>query len=403
MEVFLAKTTVRGDDMKSKLLVFSLSAMLILSACGGKPGGTGTASGKGIPAMPEVKTAAAGNSATQAAYREAYAPVLDEFYKFAAGSSDGDKIAEGALGVEEAIGELRGDAALKMIGYTIQDISGDGIPELLIGRPETQEDASSGGNEIFAVYTCREGKPLGVFEGWRRNNFRYMGQGRFYNEGANGAMYGIFATYTIAQDGSSLLCNDYYFTHEKGQDMSEVAYFHNTSGQWDTKVSEELKTTGDQFWQMADNLVKQTKTVPLTPLTKYKSANTKAAGSASVMQPQVRAQWAKDALSGYASYDSFIADQGEYAVKVLFSVSRNVKDFKVLALTPQMQNDTLTYSVRELYTLKSLTPERPLVATMVFYGDTPNNGISYVDANGQVRRFALGQSGMDGSLYLNEF
>ena len=67
-------------------------------------------------------------------------------------------------------------------------------------------------------------------------------QGRFYNEGANGAMYGIFATYTIAQDGSSLLCNDYYFTHEKGQDMSEVAYFHNTSGQWDTKVSEELKT-----------------------------------------------------------------------------------------------------------------------------------------------------------------
>ena len=68
-----------------------------------------------------------------------------------------------------------------------------------------------------------------------------------------------------------------------------------------------------------------------------------------------------------------------------------------------MQNDTLTYSARELYTLTSLTPERPLVVTMVFYGDTPNNGISYVDANGQVRRFALGQSGMDGSLYLNEF
>lgn len=388
--------------MTSKLLVFSLSAMLILSACGGKSGGTETAAGKGIPAMPEVKTAAAGKSDSQADYREAYAPVLDEFYKFVDGSSNGEKITEGAIGVEEVIGSVRGKASLNRIGYAIQDISGDGIPELLIGRTETRKDALGEGNDIFAVYACRGGKPLGVLEGWGRNNFRYMGQGRFYYEGSNGAMYSIFAVYTLAQDGSSLLCSDYYFTHEKRPGVSEVAYFHNTSGQWVPKASEELKITGEQFWQIADKLAKQTKKVSLTPLIKYKSSDT-TVQSADVIEPQVRAQWAKDALSGYASYESFIANQGEYAVKVLFSSSGNVRDFKVLDLTPQMKNDSLTYSVKELYTLKTLTPERPLVVTMVFYGDIPNNGISYVDAKGKVRRFALGQSGNDGSLYLSEF
>ena len=392
--------------MKSKLLVLSLSAMLILSACGGqtgdKSGGSGTKAGKGIPAMPAVKTAAAGNSDSQAAYKAAYAPVVDRFYKFAEGASDGDDLGEGEVGVREALAQTRGGEALKMIGYTIQDISGDGVPELLIGRTEADKTNPGEGNEIFAVYTCRDGKPVGVFEGWRRNNFRYMGQGRFYNEGSAGAMFVIFATYTLARDGSSLQCNDYYFMHEKGKGGPEAGYYHNTTGQWDSKETEELKITDDQFWQIGEKFSKQTKKVDLTPLAKYKSANAPA-GNGAMKQPQVRAQWAKDALADYAAHDSFVAGQGEYAVKVLFASSHAVRDFKVLALTPQTKGNGLTFSARELHTQATLSPERPLVVTMVFFGDLPNNGISYVDASGKVRKFALGQSGNDGSLYLDEF
>ena len=83
----------------------------------------------------------------------------------------------------------------------------------------------------------------------------------------------------------------------------------------------------------------------------------------------------------------------------------SVKNFKVLALTCEGVDEegVMKFAVRELYTLKKLTPKRPLVVTMVFYGDLPNNGISYVDAKGITQRFAVGLSGEDGSLQLVKF
>lgn len=43
------------------------------------------------------------------------------------------------------------------------------------------------------------------------------------------------------------------------------------------------------------------------------------------------------------------------------------------------------------------------VAGLEFPGDMPSNGISYVDADGVTRNFAVDMSGMDGSLFLWEF
>ena len=44
-----------------------------------------------------------------------------------------------------------------------------------------------------------------------------------------------------------------------------------------------------------------------------------------------------------------------------------------------------------------------LLDGMVFHGDTPGYGISYTDGNGRTRRFYIGMSGDDGSLFLGEF
>lgn len=51
---------------------------------------------------------------------------------------------------------------------------------------------------------------------------------------------------------------------------------------------------------------------------------------------------------------------------------------------------------------KESTPERPLEASLVFLGDIPNNGISFTDADGNVKYCAVDMSGMDGSLILWE-
>lgn len=118
----------------------------------------------------------------------------------------------------------------------------------------------------------------------------------------------------------------------------------------------------------------------------------------------VQARWAEDALSDYGEYDEFMAETSEYQARVLFSTQDEVRDFRVLRLVPDLDEEgNMTFSETELYYAGRLTAERPLVLGMVFHGDTPGYGISYTDGNGRTRRFYIGMSGDDGSLFLGEF
>lgn len=116
----------------------------------------------------------------------------------------------------------------------------------------------------------------------------------------------------------------------------------------------------------------------------------------------VRVQEAEGAPAGFSGHDTFIADTTEPQVKVLFSTEKGARDFKVLALTLEDAGERITFSAKELYALDKLTPERPLVVGLTFYGSTPHYGISYADESGVTRSFAVDESGEDGSLYLWE-
>lgn len=77
---------------------------------------------------------------------------------------------------------------------------------------------------------------------------------------------------------------------------------------------------------------------------------------------------------------------------------------RVLRLVPDLDEEgNMTFFETELYYADRLTAERPLVLGMVFHGDTPGYGISYTDGNGRTRRFYIGMSGDEGSLFLGEF
>ena len=82
-----------------------------------------------------------------------------------------------------------------------------------------------------------------------------------------------------------------------------------------------------------------------------------------------------------------------------------MKDFKVLALsiTHVDEHGRAAFSTKELYALPGLRPERPLGLGMTFFGSTPQYGISFVDAQGETRRFFIAQSGEDGSVLLQPF
>lgn len=124
---------------------------------------------------------------------------------------------------------------------------------------------------------------------------------------------------------------------------------------------------------------------------------------------RIRAQFAEKVKEKFDSYEEFTASDVEPQVRILFQTNRPVKDFKFLNVQVENidENGTASFSHQELYTLNELTPKRPLIVTLTFYGDLPNNGFSYVDEKGQTRYFTLELSGKgdneDDGILLTEF
>ena len=128
-------------------------------------------------------------------------------------------------------------------------------------------------------------------------------------------------------------------------------------------------------------------------------------GTATGETADVKVQWAPDALRGVAAYDEFVASRDPMAARIAFTAENDVRDFQVLALTFDgiFDDGTVFFSSEPLYTQPVLQPGRPLVVTLLFEGDMPSAGISYVDQAGQLHRFAVDMSGKDGELYLWKF
>lgn len=369
--------------MKGKRVLFGVCCMvctMLVLGCGAEK------ENAGLPAvdMPEEMDGT-----------EIYKDILDEFYILIVNGAGEDIYFEGSDGVSEALWAMEVENALDAIGYSIKDISGDGIPELLVGAM----DNSHSGKEIYAVYSCQNGTPICTLSGWSRSAYTSMGEGRFLYQGSGGAIYSIFGTYTLSPDGTSLICEDYYFTCEKDETFSEVGFYHNTSGEWDKDASEELNLSEEEFWKIQNDLAKQTERVELMPFSSYGVT-----GESTAEMP-VTALFASDAEGDLPAYDEFIADTDESQEKILFMAHSTVKDFQVLSLSLEDvdENGKVTFSTEKLYALDALTPERSLMVGMTMYGTIPNYGISYVDGNGVTRRFAVEISGMDGSLILQEF
>ena len=139
------------------------------------------------------------------------------------------------------------------------------------------------------------------------------------------------------------------------------------------------------------------------PETKSKIKNKKT--DVSDTEPEISVYWAYDVLSQYPDYEEFIADESGQQESVVFTTNVDVSNFKVTALTLEdvSEDGKITFSVEDLYVLDTLTPERPLVAAIPFFGAIPTYGISYEDNDGTVRNFTVEVSGKDGSLILQEF
>lgn len=147
---------------------------------------------------------------------------------------------------------------------------------------------------------------------------------------------------------------------------------------------------------------------PDTPTAEPPSTEPQFTAEAATHEPQlaettVHAEYTDGAIAD--EHDEYITGDEESRTMLLFTAERTVTDFKVLALTSFDidENGNTSFSTETVYEQPELTPDRPLLAGLVFLGDIPNNGVSYVDENGVEKRYAVDMSGRNGSLFLWEF
>jgi hypothetical protein len=82
----------------------------------------------------------------------------------------------------------------------------------------------------------------------------------------------MFGTATLSKDGTALQWNDYYFTYEKDEKFEEIGCYHNTIGEADKGVSEELNITMDDFWDIESQILGKGQRIQLTPFSELAKA-----------------------------------------------------------------------------------------------------------------------------------
>lgn len=115
----------------------------------------------------------------------------------------------------------------------------------------------------------------------------------------------------------------------------------------------------------------------------------------------------EELLSKTDAFDKFVDDSSKYQVKVVFTSNIPVREFRYVELSFRdagQGDNAINFDIlKDLYHVDELTPQRPLVVTMLLDGVIPNRGISYVDESGTTRYFTISMSGKDNSLLLTEF
>ena len=382
-------------------ILLSILLLAVLTACGGQPAASSSLDGEeSTPAhtpglqIPEkggkkpVGTKDPEQTSEQATDPDlVYSELVERFRTLVSDPFGQDSDKPGEMGVLEAA-RAAGDNAVYEMGYLIEDLSGDGIPELAVGGLNGMTNA---------LYTLVDGKPELVFEGWYRSSYVYMGDGHFYYYGANSAAENGQGVFYLTKDGTELECESFLFTGLNRDGDLDVYY--NETGSWDPAESEKSDMTAEDFWALDP----AGEPLPLTPFSGTE------VGSANESRVPVSVQYLTEA--GDVDCNWVTLYDGPDSCCILFTTDSRVTDFTLLDLFAEDFTETgaVIFSAtpveldEERDSLPSvMTPDTPVAVQLIFPGDLPAYGISYVDAGGNLRRFAIEVSGYDGSVLLEE-
>lgn len=125
------------------------------------------------------------------------------------------------------------------------------------------------------------------------------------------------------------------------------------------------------------------------------------AGWVCLTEPALAPIYADYAPEDFNAYHAFWSDETDYITAIGFTPAEKLTDVK-FGLLDWFETESWQMS-EVLYTMDELDPDHAFLAQVVFWGDMTTYGISFTDADGNARHFAVSISGKDGSLCCTEY
>ena len=325
-------------------------------------------------------------------YEEIYQEVLDKMHRIIAHpeSSAWDED-DGAIAIVEAANYQ--ESALQNIGYAFEDLSGDGVCELIIGNRTVN---SCPGNTILAVYTYHDGNVVYSFGGPSRNPHFLMGDGRILFYASNGYMSYGFGLSTLNKDGTTLTCEELVYTGIGPYGETQVV-FENKEGFWDEDSAYLSDMTLEDYENYWESYLEKTQYVYLTPFSEYTHPD----GFVGVEEIYpVYISYADESILDECEH--YIIDDNEYSKWISIYANTEVTNFYVLGLADieYFDDGTFTYSTKEKVECKALNQGKEILVKMDLPETFPFYAISYFEEDGTFHSYAIIISGEDGSVKL---
>ena len=125
------------------------------------------------------------------------------------------------------------------------------------------------------------------------------------------------------------------------------------------------------------------------------------AGWVCLTEPALAPIYADYAPEDFNAYHAYWSDETDYITAIGFTPAERLTHVK-FGLLDWFETESWQMS-EVLYTMDELDPDHAFLAQVVFWGDMTTYGISFTDADGEARHFAVSISGKDGSLVCQEY
>jgi len=398
--------------MKKKILALGLSATLCLTlftGCGSEKKDKSAKSEvtptlaveeKDEEDVEEKDTDSEDEEEETTADTSAYTDVLDQAYAVLANGYYPESESTGFNGFS-GLRETylsQGDASTSVVGYTVVDVTGDDVAELIIASID--DTTTNEGTVIFSVFTLEDSTPTIILEGWYRNMYTLLDDGTILNMGSGGADLSIVANFEFSGN-DSIACLDCYFTGSNPDNSEELNCYHATDMLLDEETAE--KITAEDYAAACTALQEKVVSIKLTPFSEYTPV-TEYEGYSSATNEVVYFYIHKgeDVENDWSDYEEVSYGDSANAMKIGIQAVQSVTDFALNKLT--YDEDGNPKVSEEIYTADNFGEELSLImATLEMNGDLPEYGISFVDAEGVAHEYTLNVSGEDGSLNLIPF